>query len=204
MRGRHTNRKITPTISNSWHFTTKSGGVWNMGFQEQSPLNVTCYIIRRARLEGQDPHSLGREALLKQAPQPPGAITEPDHLRRAPDALTEGFEPQTPLERLDIPEDGHQPALMQSGNHLAGPGAMAAQAGQDAHFDLVPGRFASGVASLWTKRHHHPIGPKGQGHRRHLGRQWLLRRQMSLSGSLQLRVELLHGPLPSRLDPLPH
>ena len=81
---------------------------------------------------------------------------------------------------------------------------MAAQAGQDAHFDLGPSRFASGVASLWTKRHHHPIGPKGQGHRRSLGRQWLLGRQVSLRGSLQLRVELLQSPLPSRLAPFPH
>jgi len=55
----------------------------------------------------QDPCGIGREALLKQPPQAPGAITEPDHLGRAHDALALRFEPQTPLERLDIPEDGH-------------------------------------------------------------------------------------------------
>src|SRR6516164_11429399 len=26
--GRHINHKIAPTISRAWHFTTKSGGVW--------------------------------------------------------------------------------------------------------------------------------------------------------------------------------
>src|SRR5262249_29441199 len=28
--GRHTSRKTTPTISRAWHFTTKSGGVWEI------------------------------------------------------------------------------------------------------------------------------------------------------------------------------
>ena len=69
-----------------------------------------------------------------------------------PDALAQGFEPQTPLERIDMTEDGYQPALMQSGNDLPTPCAMAAQAGQHAHFDLVPCRFAPGLASLWAKR----------------------------------------------------
>ena len=34
------------------------------------------------------------------------------------------------LERLDIPQDRHQPALVQPGDDLAGPRAMLAQAGQ--------------------------------------------------------------------------
>jgi hypothetical protein len=93
---------------------------------------------------------------------------------------------------------------MQSSHALPGPCVRAAQAGQDAHFDLMPCRFAPGVASLWTTWHPHPIGPQGQGHRRHLDRPGLLGRQVSLSSGLQLLVELLHGPLPSHLDRLPH
>src|SRR5438128_12237815 len=73
----------------------------------------------------QDPYGIGREALIKQPPQSPGAITEPDHLGCAHDALAQRFEPQTPLECIDIPQDRHQSALMQPGNALAGPCAMA-------------------------------------------------------------------------------
>jgi hypothetical protein len=40
---------------------------------------------------------------------------------------------------------------------------MAAPAGKDVPFDLVPCRFASRLASLWAKQHHHPIGPRTKG-----------------------------------------
>ena len=43
-------------------------------------------VLRRV-VKVQDPRGIGREALLKQAPQPPAAITEPDHLGRLRDAL---------------------------------------------------------------------------------------------------------------------
>src|SRR5260370_22254454 len=95
-----------------------------------------------------------------------------------PDALAQGLEPQTLLERIDMTEDGHQPALMQSGNDLPTPCAMAAQAGQHAHFDLVPCRFAPGLASLWAKRHHYYIGPQKQRRRHHLEPQRLLGGQL--------------------------
>ena len=93
---------------------------------------------------------------------------------------------------------------MQSGNDLAGPCAVVGQAGQDAHFNLMPGRFAPGVPSLRAKRDHHPISPHEQGSRLQLGRQWLLGGQVSLGYGLELLVELRHGPPPCRLDPLPH
>jgi hypothetical protein len=41
----------------------------------------------------QDTYGIGREALVKQAPQPSTAITEPHHLGRTPDALPQSFEP---------------------------------------------------------------------------------------------------------------
>src|SRR2546428_170167 len=43
-------------------------------------------VLRRV-VKVQDTHSRGRELLLKQAPQPAAAITEPDHLRRPDDGL---------------------------------------------------------------------------------------------------------------------
>src|SRR5919199_453849 len=46
----------------------------------------------------QDARRIGREALVKQAPQPPAAITEPDHLGRTADVLAECCEPQAWLE----------------------------------------------------------------------------------------------------------
>jgi len=147
---------------------------------------------------------MASEALLKQMPQSPCPITEPDHTGRVQDALAYGFEPQPRLEGLEITEDGHQPTLMQPGHDLAGARAMLAQAGQHAHFDLVPGRFALGVAALGSKRDHHPIGPYQEGSHREAGRQGLLGGKVSLGEGLQLLVELLHGPLASRLHPTPH
>src|SRR5262249_11725447 len=125
------------------------------------------------------------------------------HLRRMQDTLTQGFQPQAPLERLDRTEDGHQAALSQPGNDLASPRAMAAQARQYTNFHLVPGRFALGGTSRWAKRHHDSIGSEQQG--RHFERlpPWLFRRQIALVDVVQLLLELLHGPLPSRLDPDP-
>jgi hypothetical protein len=123
---------------------------------------------------------------------------------RLPEALAQRFKPQTPLERIEIPENRHQAALMQASHHLPGPGAMAAQASQPAHFDLVPGRFAPGVATLGAKRHHHPISPYQQGSRFQLGRQRLLGGLLVLGDSLQLRVELRQSPVASRLHPTPY
>jgi hypothetical protein len=66
------------------------------------------------------------KALVKQAPQPPTAVTEPDNLWSMPDALTQRFEPETGLEGVDIPQHGDEPALGQPGDHLACPCAMLA------------------------------------------------------------------------------
>jgi hypothetical protein len=154
-------------------------------------------------VKGPEPWGIGREAFLTPPPQPPGSVTEPAHLRGAHEARAQRYEPQTPLERLDIPEHGPQAALLRPGNALAGPSGMAPPAGQHASCDLGPGRFARGLAALGAKRPPHPSGPKGQGHRRHLSRQGLLGRQVARSSGLQRLGALLHGPLPSPLDPLP-
>src|SRR4029450_1379885 len=160
-------------------------------------------LLRRL-VKVQAPSSIDREALLKQPPQSPGTITEPDHLGRVPDALAKRFKPQTLLERIDSTQDRHQPALMQSGNDLAGPCAGGAQGGHYAHFNLMPGGFAPGLPSLRAKRDHHPISTQKQGSRLQLGRQWLLGGPVSLGYCLELLVELRHGPPPCRLAPLPH
>src|SRR5712691_184969 len=111
----------------------------------------------------QDASGPGTEALVKQTPQPPCTITEPDHLRRTQDALAYRFEPQTRLERLEVTQDRHQPALMQPGDDLASARAILAQAGQHSHFDLAPPGLAPGLAPLRPKRYHHPIGTHDQG-----------------------------------------
>src|SRR5712691_9315287 len=152
----------------------------------------------------QNPYGMASEARLKQPPHPSAPITEPDDLRRMPDALAQRFKPQTLLERREITENGHQPALMQARHELPGPGAMATQASEDAHFDLVPGRCAPGLAALGAKRHHHPIGPSQQGRRDQFGRQRLLGGLLALGDGLPLLVELRHGPVSSRLHPTPY
>src|SRR5712691_4797939 len=136
-------------------------------------------ILRRV-VKVQNARRMASEALLKQMPQSPCPITEPDHTGRVQDALAYGFEPQPRLEGLEITEDGHQPTLMQPGNDLACSRAMLAQAGQHAYFDLVPGRFAPGVAALGAKRDHHPIGPHEERSRRQFSRQRLLGGEVSL------------------------
>src|SRR5439155_16416609 len=99
----------------------------------------------------QDARGIGRQALIIQPPQPPCAITEPDHLGSGSDALAYRFQPQTGLERLDVPEDRHQPTLMQPSDDLACARTMLAQAGQHTHLDLAPADLAPGLASLWSK-----------------------------------------------------
>ena len=51
--------------------------------------------VLRGVVKVQNAHGMAREALLKQAPQPSAAITEPDHLGVLSDALAHRFEPQT-------------------------------------------------------------------------------------------------------------
>jgi len=120
-----------------------------------------------------------------------------------PDTLAQRFKPQTLLERHEITKDRHQSALPQPGHDLAGPRAMAAQARQHADLHLVPGRFAPGWAALRAKRPHHPSGSDQQGSRFQCGRQRLLGGLLAWGDGLQLRVELRHGPVSSRLHPTP-
>src|SRR4029077_13705448 len=152
----------------------------------------------------QAPSSIGREALLKQPPEAPGTVTEPDHLRGVPDALAQRFEPQTPLERIALTEDGHPPALMQPGHDLAGPSGMAAQAGQHASCDLVPGRLALGVPSLWAQRNPHPLRAQEQGGRRSRSGQRLWEWDVLLGYGVQVRLEVRHGLMARGLHPTPH
>jgi hypothetical protein len=63
---------------------------------------------------------------------------------------------------------------------------MQDQAGQHAHFNLTPLRFAGRLASLGTKRRHHPIGTQNQGGLGKLGLKRLWCWQSPASGGLQL------------------
>ena len=152
----------------------------------------------------QDARGMARKALLKQAPQPAAAITEPDHLRRTPDALPQRFQPQTRREHLDIAQDGHQPALQQPGHEMPGARAMLAQASQHAHFDLAPADLALRLSALGPKRHHDAIGPQSQRQGRLGRRQRLWRRLMPLRHGGQLGLEALHGVVAGCLHPPPH
>jgi hypothetical protein len=146
---------------------------------------------------------MAREALVKQAPQPPASITEPDHLRRTQDALAHRFKPQTGREHLDVPQDRHQPTLRQPRDDLPGPRALLAQAGEHAHFDFAPARFPRGCPGRGPKRDQHAIGPQGQGQSRPLGCQWLGHRPMALGHGGQVFLEVLHSLVASRLHPTP-
>src|SRR5215217_8792291 len=114
-------------------------------------------VLRRVG-KVQDPRGRASKALVKQAPYPPAAITEPDHLGSAPDTLAQRFEPETRLEGLDVPQDGHQPALCQPSDHLPCPRTMLGHPGEYAHFDLAPSDLPPRRASVGSKRHHHAIG----------------------------------------------
>ena len=152
----------------------------------------------------QNTHGRGRQTLLIQPPQAPGTITEPDHLGGRADALAHGFKPQTRLERIDIPQDRHQPTLAEPGDDLAGARTMLAQAGQHPHFDFVPSCLPRRLAARRAKRDHHPIGTQDQGGGGKIGRQRLWRRQVALRQSVQVLLEGLHHVLTSRLHPPPH
>src|SRR5438105_9883137 len=108
-------------------------------------------VLRRV-VKVQDTPRRGRKLLRKQAPQPAATITEPDHLRRTDDTLAERFEPQARLECLEVPQDRHQPTVLQPRHALAGPRAMLPQTGQHAYFDLAPSDLAprrAGIGSKW-------------------------------------------------------
>ena len=152
----------------------------------------------------QDAHGRGRQTLLIQPPQAPCAITEPDHLGGRADALAHGFQPHTRLERLDIPQDRHQPTLVEPGDDLAGARAMLAQAGQHPHFDFVPSCLPRRLAARRATRDHHPIGAHDQGGGGTIGRQRLRLRQVALRQSVHVLLEGLHRLLASRLHPPPH
>ena len=92
----------------------------------------------------------------------------------------------------------------QPGDNLACPRAMLPQACQHASCDLVPCRVASGGASLWSKRNHHPISPHQEGRCRQFGLQRLLGSKVSLGESLQLLVEWLQRPWAGCLSPTPY
>jgi hypothetical protein len=87
--------------------------------------------LRRV-IKVQNTPRLAREALLKQAPQPSTTVTAPDHMGGVPDTLACGFTPQTRAQGLNIPQDGHQTAVLEPRDDLPQPCAMLAQAGQQA------------------------------------------------------------------------
>ena len=69
---------------------------------------------------------MAREALLKEAPQPAATVAEPNHVGGRHDALAHGFAPQPGTERLDVPQDGHETAVLQPCDDVAQPCAMLA------------------------------------------------------------------------------
>src|SRR5712691_4526994 len=95
--------------------------------------HVVCRVVNI-----QNPSGMGAEALVKQTPQPPAAIAEPDDLGSAQDTLPERFEPQTRLEGIDSTQDGHQAAMREAGDEFSRAGAMVAQASEPPHCDLTP------------------------------------------------------------------
>lgn len=90
------------------------------------PGNLSLPQVLRRVVEVQDARGMGTEALIKQSPQPPGTVTESDHLKITYEALSHGFKPKSRLERLDVLQARQQPALMQPGNDFAAARAMMA------------------------------------------------------------------------------
>src|SRR4029434_4190159 len=87
---------------------------------------------------------MAREALLKEAPQPAATVAEPDHLGCLQDALAHRFAPQSGTERLYVPQDGHETAVVQPCDDVTQPCAMLTQAGEHAHYDFAPPYFHRG------------------------------------------------------------
>src|SRR5262249_49568128 len=129
-------------------------------------------MLRRV-IKVQDSRSVLRKLLLKQAPDPPPAITAPDHPSCTPHALPQRCTPQPRRPHLDVSQDGPQSALLQPGYAVPGARAMLAEAGQHTPFDRAPADLPLGLSPLWPTWHHHTIGPQGQGAGRRLGRQRL-------------------------------
>ena len=85
--------------------------------------------VRHGVVKVQDAPGRGRHTRLIQPPPAPCTITAPDYLRGRADTLGHGFQPHTRLERLDLPQDRHQPTLAEPGDDRAGARARLAQAG---------------------------------------------------------------------------
>jgi hypothetical protein len=101
---------------------------------------------------------MARAALFREAPQPATALTEPDHLGRAPDPRAHGCEPETRREGLPVPQDRSPPTLRPPRHALAGACALLAQARPHADGELAPAALPLGRPALGTQRHHDPIG----------------------------------------------
>src|SRR4051812_27320354 len=147
---------------------------------------------------------MAREALLKEAPQPAATVAEPDHGGCLQDALAHRFAPQSGTERLDVPQDGHETAVVQPGDDVAQPGAMLTQTGEHAHFDFAPPYFPRGRTARRPKWHHHAIRSQGQGQGRQLSSQGLLRWRVPPGHGFEVLLEEGHRAVASRLDPTPH
>ena len=120
------------------------------------------------------------------------------------DALAYSFAPQPGTERLDVPQDGHETAVLQPCDDVAQPCTMLAQAGEHAHFDFAPTYFPRGRTARRPKRHHHAVRPQGQGQGRQLNSQGLLRWRVPPGHGFEVLLEKSHRVVASRLDPAPH
>src|SRR5215510_6386237 len=147
---------------------------------------------------------MARAALLTEAPQPAATVAEPEHLGCLQDALAHRFAPQSGTERLDVPQYGHETAVLQPCDDVAQPGAMLTQAGEHAHFDFAPPYFPRGRTARRPKRHHHTIRPQGQGQGRQFSSQGLWRWRISPGHGVEVLLEEGHRVVASRLDPAPH
>src|SRR4030095_13070112 len=107
-------------------------------------------LLRRV-IKVQNTPRMARKALLKQAPQPSATVTEPDDVGGMQDTLACGFTPQTRAQGLNIPQDGHQTAVLEPRDDLPQLCAMLAQTGAHAHFDFAPADFPRGHTSFGPK-----------------------------------------------------
>jgi hypothetical protein len=99
-------------------------------------------------VEIQDAGRVGSEELAEGPPEAPATVAQPYHLRGLLDILSQCFEPKARLERLDIPEHGHSPALLEREGVLAALAHPMAEPGDEAYLDLAPHDRSAGVPAV--------------------------------------------------------
>ena len=161
---------------------------------------LLCRVIKV-----QNAPCMTRKALLKQAPQPASAITEPDHLRwpgRCPGGSASSH--RRGFEHLNVTQDCHQAAPCSRVTHWVGPRAMLAQTGQHTHFDLAPaGSSPVGHRHRVETAPVTPSAPRAKGKTACSAVNGWASAVISRDGG-DFFLEVLHGLLACRLHPTPH